>query len=607
VAARRLLALSATACLAAAFTISSGHSSFAQQSRPETAALSPFDVIENEAALPLILTDADIARYHKIGDANEEERWADADREIHHLTDPILVGYLLADRYLSKSYHASYEELKSWLEQYADLPDSPRIYRLALGKKPAKAKAPPFPTYVDKAPNSDSGEWRAAKALSRRAQDLIARAKLEALNGHPERAQHLLDSQEAASLIDAEDLDAARGYVASRYFYSGEVAEAHALAASAAKRSKSPTSLWTAGLASYRLGKYVEAAGYFEALSAIPHQNEWMAAAAAFWAARSNLVGQRPERVHHFLEEATRYPNTFYGQLGHRLLGTTPDYRFAPQKLNARQVTMLMRENAVRRAFALLQMRETRRAELELRPLVYRGDTKLNEALIGVAERVGMPSLAMRVALSDRDPATGESRFPGALYPIPNWRPADGFKVDRALLYAFMRQESAFNVRATSVAGARGLMQLMPATASMMARDKLKGARAAELYDPELNLSLGQKYLGHLLEDPTVQGDLFRLAAAYNGGPGNLAKWDRRQADMGDSLMFIESLPVHETRDFIERVLANLWIYRQRLGQESGSLDAVAAGERPMYENLDRKTRTADAATRSKAVKNGRN
>ena len=259
------------------------------------------------------------------------------------------------------------------------------------------------------------------------------------------------------------------------------------------------------------------------------------------------------------------------------------------------------------RHFALLQMRETRRAELELRPLVYRGDTKLNEALIGVAERVGMPSLAMRVALSDRDPATGESRFPGALYPIPNWRPADGFKVDRALLYAFMRQESAFNVRATSVAGARGLMQLMPATASMMARDKLKGARAAELYDPELNLSLGQKYLGHLLEDPTVQGDLFRLAAAYNGGPGNLAKWDRRQADMGDSLMFIESLPVHETRDFIERVLANLWIYRQRLGQESGSLDAVAAGERPMYEDLDRKTRTADAAASSKAPKNGRN
>jgi soluble lytic murein transglycosylase-like protein len=148
-------------------------------------------------------------------------------------------------------------------------------------------------------------------------------------------------------------------------------------------------------------------------------------------------------------------------------------------------------------------------------------------------------------------------------------------------------------------------MQLMPATASMMARQKLKGPRVAELYDPELNLSLGQKYVAHLLEDSGVLGDLFRLAAAYNGGPGNLAKWDRRQADMGDSLMFIESVPVHETRDFIERVLANLWIYRLRLGQDSPSLEAVAAGERPVYEDLDKATRTADVGMRPS--KNGRN
>ena len=577
----------------------------AQTVAPETAALSPFDVIENEAALPRILTDADVARYRRIGDANEEMRWADADREIRHLTEPVLVGYVLADRYLHPKYRVSYDELREWLQNYADHPDAPRIYKLALSKRTARSKPLPIPTYIEKSPSADSGEWRAAKALSRQAQDLISRAKLEALNGRPDHAQRLLDSPEAARLIDADELDAARGYVASRYFYSGAVSEAHALAASAAKRSKAPASLWTAGLASYRLGKYLEAAGYFEALYAAPRQNEWSASAAAFWAARANLVGQRPERVHHFLEEAARYPNTFYGLLGHRLLGTKPDYKFAPQKLNARQITMLMREAPARRAFALLQMREDRRAELELRPLVYRGDTNLNAAMIGLAERVGMPSLAMRVAIADRDPATGQSRFPGALYPIPNWRPADGFKVDRALLYAFMRQESAFNVRATSVAGARGLMQLMPATASMMAREKLKGSRTAELYDPELNLSLGQKYLAHLLEDVSVQGDLFRLAAAYNGGPGNLARWDRRQADMGDALMFIESLPVHETRDFIERVLANLWIYRLRLGQDSPSLDAIAAGERPMYEDLDRATRTADAGRRSS--KNGRN
>jgi tetratricopeptide (TPR) repeat protein len=382
----------------------------------ETAALTPSDVIENEAALPRILTDADIARYHRIGDANADGHWAEADREIKHLSDPILLGYVLADRYLSREYRASYDELRSWLERYADLPDAPRIYHLALAKKPHKAKAPPAPSYIERPPSSDSGDWRQVKAVSRQAQDLISRAKLEALNGHPDRAQQLLDSPEAARLIDADDLDAVRGYVAARYFYSGAVNEAHALAGAAAKRSRSPASLWTAGLAAYRLGKYVEAAEYFEAMSAAPKQDEWTAAAAAFWAARANLVGRRPERVHHFLEEAARYHNTFYGILGHRLLGTKPDYKFARQTLNAGQVNMLMRETAVRRAFALLQMQESRRAELELRPLAYRGDEKLNAALIGVAERTGLPSLAMRVALADRDPNTGESRFPGALY-----------------------------------------------------------------------------------------------------------------------------------------------------------------------------------------------
>jgi soluble lytic murein transglycosylase-like protein len=566
---------------------------------PETAALTPLQMIENEAALPRILTEADVARYHRIGDANEDLRWADADREIARLTDPILVGYLFADRYLHPKYKSSYDELKAWLDKYADHPDAWRIYKMAQQRKPAKAKAPRVPTYIEKTPASDSSEARAARATTRHGQDLLSRARLEALNGRPEVGQRLLDSPEAAALIDPVDLDAARGYIASRYFYTGGVNEAHALAAPAAKRSKSPAALWTAGLASYRLGKHVEAAEYFEALYAVPRQGEWGASAAAFWAARANMVGQRPQRVHHFLGEAARFPNTFYGLLAHRLLGTTPDYRFQQYKLTTRHITALMREEPARRAFALLQMKEERRAELELRPLVYRGDTNLNAALVGLAERITMPSLALRVALADRNPETGESRFPGAMYPIPGWKPADGFKVDRALIYAFMRQESAFNVRATSTAGARGLMQLMPATASMMAKQRLKGDKTGVLYDPELNISLGQKYIGHLLGHETVQGDLFRLAAAYNGGPGNLAKWDRRSATMEDSLMFIESIPANETRNFIERVLANLWIYRLRLGQDSPSLDAIASGERPLYEDLDAKA--------SKLAKNGRN
>ncbi|MEK9647044.1 MAG: lytic transglycosylase domain-containing protein, partial [Alphaproteobacteria bacterium] len=148
---------------------------------------------------------------------------------------------------------------------------------------------------------------------------------------------------------------------------------------------------------------------------------------------------------------------------------------------------------------------------------------------------------------------------------------------------------SAFNARAKSSAGARGLMQLMPATAGFIAQKRFSGRSRHQLYDPALNMSLGQKYILHLMENDHIKGDLLLVAAAYNGGPGNLKKWQRRaeRNDYADALMFIESIPARETRIFIERVLSNLWMYRERLGEPSPSLDALAAGERPFYIAVD--------------------
>ena len=132
-------------------------------------------------------------------------------------------------------------------------------------------------------------------------------------------------------------------------------------------------------------------------------------------------------------------------------------------------------------------------------------------------------------------------------------------------------------------------MQLMPRTASFMAGKRFRGVRRHQLFDPELNMSLGQKYVEHLLETPNIDGDLFYTVAAYNGGPGNLRKWRRRNDYQGDPLLFIESIPLYETRDYVERVLTNLWIYRYRLGQPAPSLDALASGEWPSYTPLDNK------------------
>jgi len=142
----------------------------------------------------------------------------------------------------------------------------------------------------------------------------------------------------------------------------------------------------------------------------------------------------------------------------------------------------------------------------------------------------------------------------------------------------------------------------MPSTAGFIVGDgtRFLGPNQRDLRDPELNLTLAQKYVEHLLADPIVGGDLLLLVAAYNAGPGNVAKWRRDQEAYGDDpLLFIESIPWRETRLFVERVLTNLWIYRQRMGQETPSLEAVVAGARPVYASQDTVSEVADS--------NGRN
>jgi len=164
---------------------------------------------------------------------------------------------------------------------------------------------------------------------------------------------------------------------------------------------------------------------------------------------------------------------------------------------------------------------------------------------------------------------------------VPHWQPRGGFAVDRALLYALMRHESGFDPDARSPAGAAGLMQLMPDTAAL-----LGGRHQRALFDPRINLTLGQDYVARLLGEPAVRGNLFLMVAAYNAGPGNLASW-RDLDHTPDSLLFIENMLAHETRQFVQRVMASYWIYQQRLGEATSSLDAVASGRWPSYAKAD--------------------
>jgi soluble lytic murein transglycosylase len=348
---------------------------------------------------------------------------------------------------------------------------------------------------------------------------------------------------------------------------------------------------WEAGLAAWRRGRVGEARHRFETLAGRHHLASAMTAAASFWAARAELRSDRPAAFTHWLGVAAEHPRSFYGLLARRILGTDGDLSLESDPFTAVDAQLLLDAPAGRRALALLQLHDTFRAEAELRSLAPHASPLLIEALVAVADRANMPALSLQLAGLLND---GAGRRHHALYPLPRWTPVGGFTVDRALLFAVMRQESRFATRVESPAGAVGVMQLMPATAHAMAlragvRLDISNRRQLleALADPEINMALAQEYITELRENAGIGDNLLLLAAAYNCGPTGPQRWQSDPQLREDPLLFLESIPRRETRIFTERVLANYWIYRQRLGQPTPDLDALAAGEWPTYTALD--------------------
>ena len=558
-----------------------------------------------------ILSGQDAARYARIFRLQTAGKWRAADREIKRLGDRILMGHVLFQRYMHPTaYRSSYPELHQWLKKYNDHPGAARLYRLAQRrhlsnwKRPTRPVAPPLG-----AARAAFGDARSAKPLpGQKARGAIRlprriNAKLTHYlrRGRPDLAEHYLKHKSVRRTLSRTRLDHARARTASGYFYKGQDAKALALAQASAERSRRrvPLADWTAGLAAWRSGDFRIAASHFEWLARSKAANSWTLAAGAYWAARAAVRTGRPEAVYPLLARAAAEPRTFYGLLAARQLALSPGLSWRPPPLSRPELDALMRVAAVRRAVALAEAAQSHLAAAELRRLAPRVGSALGDAIFGLATRIGAPATAMRIARVQRD------RYgvlvDAALYPLLARPPAAEFAVDQALVHALVRQESQFKATARSRAGARGLMQLMPRTASFIGADRsLRWSKRAALYSPDLNLALGQKYLKHLLRHKVVGQDLIRLVVAYNGGPGNLRKWLKRVRHQDDPLLFIEAIPSAETRNFAERVLANLWIYRLRLGQTIPSLDAIAAGDWPQYVALD-DTRPLARAKREEA------
>jgi soluble lytic murein transglycosylase-like protein len=516
------------------------------------------------------LSEQEADRYRRLFELQDATDWVAADKLIAQVTDMRLMGHVEYQRLMHPSHKATYNELRGWLERYADHAGADKVYQLALKRMARGDRKPPAPTRDGTAmPSGPNGAYASDRGLE------------VTVPGRARRDRSTNDSAEVAGWEDnGPVLPAATVTIPTS-----------ATVSPPARREPEPPSSvrggnWTVGMAAWKAGQNDKAAKAFQVLAHSESASPWDRAAGAYWAARSHQGAGRPAEATKWLEQAAQHSRTFYGLIAWQALGKAGESDIHAPVLTRRHRRILAEVPAGRRAIALVQAGRRDIAEQELRRIDPRGDDMLEQAVVALADLGRMPALAMRLGsvLSSADGAAYDS----ALYPLPPWEPKGGFTVDRALLFALMRQESRFDPTARSGAGARGLMQLMPSTATYVA-DKLTTdiGRKPDLYEPETNVTLGQHYVRYLLDQKGIENDLILTIAAYNAGPGNIESWRKRLSGVKDPVLFIESLPVGETRNFAKQVLTNYWIYQRRLGQPLPSLQAIAEGRWPVYMALD--------------------
>jgi soluble lytic murein transglycosylase len=289
---------------------------------------------------------------------------------------------------------------------------------------------------------------------------------------------------------------------------------------------------------------------------------------AAYWQGRAaEARGLKDEARRHY-GRAAYYPITYYGQLAREKLGPVTLELRAPEPLDAEARKTFESLRAVQ----ALRLLHAAGAD-ELAITLY---NELAQKLSNAAELDALGALAAEHQNPRAVLAVGKTAvqrgFPLDTHAYPSFGipqfPTIGDPVEQAMVYAITRQESAFNPKALSTAGARGLMQLMPATAKRTAKrfgvafdvDRLTA-------DPAYNAKIGAAHLGELMED--WRGNHILAFASYNAGGGNVSKWIKAYGDPRhpnvDPIDWVERIPFSETRNYVQRVMENLHVYRHRL------------------------------------------
>lgn len=579
--------------------------------------LSPVDR-GDEAALPQPLPPSEVTRIRRILNLQAHGAIEAADRETLQLDTKSLLGqamlgYIMADRYLGRFTHPGVDELSTWLVRWPDLPAASAIHALLIARLPHNLKPPAAPLNVALPTLSPASmrvplvpeETGASIRAVTRSPGLDKSVADIARHRDATGVLHLLAHTSGLTPTYASLLAGDAGRILFTLNRDAEAYEVAAYGARLCGHQPGPpcetASLagYVAGLAAWRMGQINSAREMFDIAWHAPVTTPSMQAAAAFWAARSRMAGPNPATAELWLKRAAAERNTFYGLIARSSLGgggaggMSGNGGYGRETLGEADIDAVAATPEGLQAFALLQLGKPALAEAELRRLwpKMQAAPSLARAIMLIADAADLPELAAQLAdllQSEDGRARDDTRFR-----IPHLSPDGGFRIDPAMVYALARTESNFDPSMVSDAGATGMMQIMPDTANFIVGGEhrpggsLAGSTLrAMLNDPATNLALGQRYVSYLSTSDMVDGDLIRLLASYNSGPGFFGHWGGRIHDMGDPLLFIEAIPIDETRAFVPRVLTYTWIYARRLRLPTPSLDELAAGKWPRYHPL---------------------
>jgi soluble lytic murein transglycosylase len=315
-----------------------------------------------------------------------------------------------------------------------------------------------------------------------------------------------------------------------------------------------------------------KALGHFAKLEKIA-ESRTEKARAQYWLGRSYGDLGDKAKAREVYGRAAEHSTIYYGQLAREKigLGKVPKVIKGGQP-SASAKASVERDEVVRAFNLMVKANGTASLGMFVWPLASRFSSvdEMN-AVAALVKRHGNTTMALRLAKAagQYDVDIDDWGYPTKA--IPNWKPV-GKVVEHALVYGLSRQESEFDPRAGSKAGAQGLMQIMPGTAKLITKQHgLPYAPAKLLGDPAYNVKLGAAHLGDLIDD--YKGSYVLTLVAYNAGPRRVREWlaeygDPRSGTV-DPIDWVESIPFQETRQYVQKVLQNTHVYRARLAPET--------------------------------------